>query len=706
MRKIPAALLSLALTASLTAPLASAAGTGSTLPELDGHWSQSAFEPWHAYGIVEGDSRGMCPDANMTVGEFAAILSRAMGYTETVENPYADLKGTEWYAPYILQLTAAGILQGDGTNCNAEEPMNRERATVLFARALGIRPTAQPDLSGFVDGKDAADWSAGYIDAMAKDGIIQGVGNQTLALGSSITRGSVVKILDSSVAEYAVEEGATIDQDVDGILLVAADDITVDGAAVSGNLLVAPKAGEANLTVKNARLERDLRVSTHGATLTVADSQVEGDVALSGDRASLTLGSGAQLARLAVDGAGSSVSVESGASVETLTARAAVKVDNQGAINKAEVQADNVVLDGKRPAHVEVADDVAPPQNSEGEEVTGSEDSQEPGQGGGGSGGGGGSVSEEAVAGIVGVRPVDQDGVEEDMPSVTAKATKKTGENFVRIALSTDGVVPIHQSEGAGKGAWVGVAIEAPEGYEQGTFQYHFGTEASAEATQSAAITEDSSIGQGKYAVFFLNASSTAPKTHITVKWEGQEAVQYVVDLSGVQTPAVKLTGVTVSTHEMPSGVSSTAEGLSFDGSTALVQNGGSGTLTHTQVASMGGGGEYTVYYTVPQAIPGGTLQFDKIARSVNGGKWNTWAMPSTTEADAGSGWWTRDGENYYFKWGAVFAEEAEGSYRLKDGGVFDYTLCFIDTDGSQDNIIATYTFQIDLSGYTITADE
>lgn len=706
MRKIPAALLSLALTASLTAPLASAAGTGSTLPELDGHWSQSAFERWHAYGIVEGDSRGMRPDANMTVGEFAAILSRAMGYTETVENPYADLKGTEWYAPYILQLTAAGILQGDGTNCNAEEPMNRERATVLFARALGIRPTAQPDLSGFVDGKDAADWSAGYIDAMAKDGIIQGVGNQTLALGSSITRGSVVKILDSSVAEYAVEEGATIDQDVDGILLVAADDITVDGAAVSGNLLVAPKAGEANLTVKNARLERDLRVSTHGATLTVADSQVEGDVALSGDRASLTLGSGAQLARLAVDGAGSSVSVKSGASVETLTARAAVKVDNQGAINKAEVQADNVVLDGKRSAHVEVADDVAPPQNSEGEEVTGSEDSQEPGQGGGGSGGGGGSVSEEAVAGIVGVRPVDQDGVEEDMPSVTAKATKKTGENFVRIALSTDGVVPIHQSEGAGKGAWVGVAIEAPEGYEQGTFQYHFGTEASAEATQSAAITEDSSIGQGKYAVFFLNASSTAPKTHITVKWEGQEAVQYVVDLSGVQTPAVKLTGVTVSTHEMPSGVSSTAEGLSFDGSTALVQNGGSGTLTHTQVASMGGGGEYTVYYTVPQAIPGGTLQFDKVARSVNGGKWNTWAMPSTTEANAGSGWWTRDGENYYFKWGAVFAEEAEGSYRLKDGGVFDYTLCFIDTDGSQDNIIATYTFQIDLSGYTITADE
>ena len=106
MRKIPAALLSLALTASLTAPLASAAGTGSTLPELDGHWSQSAFERWHAYGIVEGDSRGMRPDANMTVGEFAAILSRAMGYTETVENPWSPFR---WNPTPIISMAIKAL---------------------------------------------------------------------------------------------------------------------------------------------------------------------------------------------------------------------------------------------------------------------------------------------------------------------------------------------------------------------------------------------------------------------------------------------------------------------------------------------------------------------------------------------------------------------------------------------------------------------
>lgn len=667
MKKIPAALLSLALTASLTTPLASAAqgNTAGSLPELDGHWSQAAFERWHAHGIVEGDSRGMRPDANMTVAEFAAILCRAMGYTETVENPYADLKGDEWYAPYILRLTAAGILEGDGANCNAEEPMNRERATVLFARAMGIRPSQNPDLSNFVDGDEAADWSVGYIDAMADAGIVQGIGGSRLALGASITRGSVVTLLDNAVAEYADQDGASVTGDVDGIVLVAADSVTVDAADVDGGVIVAPKAGKARLTVKDSTVAGELWVNTKGAAVSLEGAS--------------------QVAELTVDRADGTVTVGADASVSALNARAAVKVDNQGSISKASVHADDVVLDGRQPDAVEVAEGVTPPTDSDGDTVTG---------------------GVEKVSGVVGVRPVDQDSPETQLPAVTAKAIKRAGEDFVRVALSTDEVVPVHQSEGAGKGAWVGVAFQAPEGYEGDTFHYAFGTEASGEAGQSTSVTENPAIGEGKYAVFFINAAALTPKTHITLQWDGREAVRYEVDLSGVRVDIPELTGVTVSTHQLPAGVSSTAEGLSFDGSTALVENGGSGSLTQSQVAAMGGGGEYTVYYSVPQALGEGTLQFDKIARSVNGGKWNTWAMPSSTGADAGSGWWTKDGDNYYFKWGAVFAQQAEDAYQLKDGGVFDYTIAFLSSDGSQDNVAATYTFRIDLSGYTITADE
>ena len=120
----------------------------------------------------------------------------------------------------------------------------------------------------------------------------------------------------------------------------------------------------------------------------------------------------------------------------------------------------------------------------------------------------------------------------------------------------------------------------------------------------------------------------------------------------------------------------------------------------------MGGGGEYTVYYSVPQALGDGTLKFDKIARSINGSALNTWSISSETDASAGSGWWTKDSSHYFFKWGAVFATQEEGSYVMKDGGIYEYTLYFLDNDESQDNVVATYTFTIDLSGYTITHGE
>lgn len=701
MRKIPAALLSLALTASLAAPAAAASPRqSSSLPELDGHWSQAAFERWHGYGIVEGDVRGMRPDDAMTVGEFAALLCRTLGYTETVDNPYADLKGDEWYAPYILRLTAAGILQGDGKNCRATEPMDRQRATVLYARAIRMRPAQDPDLSEFVDGDQAADWAAGYIDAMAQAGIIQGVGGGQLALNREITRGSIVTILNNSVAQYVQEEGAVITGEVNGILLVAAPNVTVENAQIYGNVLAAPAAGD--LTVKDSTLDGDLLVDANGAALSLDGVQVAGELNLAGGENTLELGADCQVSLLSVDGADCSVSVADGASVDTLTARSAVKVDNQGVISTAQVQADQVVIDGNRPASVEVAEGVTPPTNSEGEEVTGSEDTDQGGSGGSGGGSGGGQ-EDKPVSGILGVRPVDQEGSLEELPAVTAQATQKEGEDFVRIALSTDAVVPIHQSEGAGKGAWVGVAFEAPEGYAEETFRYTFGTQSSPTADNSSELTENPDIGEGKYAVFFINASSISPKTHITLQWgEESEPVRYEVDLSGVKTPAVALDGVTVSTHELPAGVESSAEGLSFDASTALVQNGGSGELSQEQVQGMGGGGEYTVYYAVPQALGDGTLKFDKIARSINGGALNTWSISSETDAQSGSGWWTKDSTHYFFKWGAVFATQQEGQYVMTDDGLYQYTLHFLESDGGQDNVVATCTFTIDLSGYTI----
>ena len=147
-------------------------------------------------------------------------------------------------------------------------------------------------MSGFVDFSQAADWAAGYIDAMAQAGIIQGIGGGQLALGQEITRGSVVTVLNNSVAEYVNENGAVITGEINGILLVAADDVKIENAQVNGTLLVAPAASSGSLTVKDSTVSGDILVDARSSALSLSGTTVEGELALSGGETSVGLAEG------------------------------------------------------------------------------------------------------------------------------------------------------------------------------------------------------------------------------------------------------------------------------------------------------------------------------------------------------------------------------------------------------------------------------
>ncbi len=788
--------LALALTFAIVMSLlvfpSSAAGFGDT----NGHWAEAAIDRWSGYGIVQGDGVNFRPYASMIVGDFAIVLNNLMGYTVRAENSFADLTGNEYYADAVLRLKAAGILEGDGVNANARETITRERATVLLARALGIQPVENASLSSFVDGSTAADWSAGYIQAMADKGIIQGVGNNTLALARSIDRASVMTILDKSIAVYVNEDGTAVTGTQNGIVLVAADNVTVENAVISGSLLVAPAAaGKLNVTdttVENVILNSgvsatlkgvetgtvsieaagaavalndvnaaavainaadaevradgstiaDIEVNAESAAVTVSEVTVE-NVVLAAAGVALTVENGSNVSDIAVNGANAdvkvndatvsnvalnaaapSVSLGNGAKVKTIGVAAQadgakVSVAQGAKADTLNTAANNVTVSGAgKVSSVNVTAGEGVKVETEGTKVTVGDNASDvvaggetvkPGESvttenkpsGGGSTGGssGGGTTTTTVSGIYGVRPVDQDEPENEVKDiqVNAKATKRSDEDFVRIALSTDKAVPIHKNAADAMGAWVGLAFEAPEGVTG--FSYYFGAEENSGSvlTGNGTAEADSTIGDKKYAVFFINASSIAPKTFIELQWEGGEVTRYQVDLSGVQLEEVLKPEIVTSTHEMPSGVASTDTGLSFDGSTAAMENGKTEatSLTQDEVSKMGGGGEYTVYYTVPKA----GLEFDAVVRTINGGKANEWKIDSNTGADDGSGWWTVDETNYYFKWGAVYAVKDEnGIYRMKDDGRFDYTLKFLKAG----NVVAEHAFAVDFSNYTI----
>lgn len=277
-------LLSLALLCGLCVPPVFAAEN--RYSDTRGHWAEAAVERWSGYGVIQGYGDTFRPNASVTRAQMAKILSNALGLTETSGNPFSDVAEDAWYAPYILRCYAVGIMVGDNGRANPDAAITRQQAMVMLGRALGIAPEGNPDLSAFVDGAQVGGWAAPYVAAMVKSGIVGGVGNGRLAPGGTMTRAALVTVLDRAVVQYIQSPGSYELADEDGLVLIAAGDVTLSGET-SANILVTPAADGRTVTFDKAVVTGDITVQADDAKITVKDSKLP-DIALTGEGSKIT----------------------------------------------------------------------------------------------------------------------------------------------------------------------------------------------------------------------------------------------------------------------------------------------------------------------------------------------------------------------------------------------------------------------------------
>lgn len=89
--------------------------------------------------IVQGTGEGrFAPQQEVTREQFLKMLLEAFGMKgENAETGFADVAPEMWYAPYISQGVALGIVKGtDETNFGVGKSVSREEMTVMAARLL------------------------------------------------------------------------------------------------------------------------------------------------------------------------------------------------------------------------------------------------------------------------------------------------------------------------------------------------------------------------------------------------------------------------------------------------------------------------------------------------------------------------------------------------------------------------------------------
>lgn len=254
-----------------------------------GHWAGAAIERMHGYQIVNGFGGQFRPDETITRGEMAVVLDHVMRYQNRADNYFSDL-GQDFYTDAILKAGRAGVLQGADGRVRPNDPISREEAVVMMARAFDIQ-TSNVGAIHVPDAGSIASWSAGAVSAFMEKGYV----NDTDAFRPKqpITRAEIITILNRMLTGYYPEAGS-FSQSADGTVVVNTQDVNLKDMTIAGDLILSEGVQDGDVTLENVIVNGRVLIRGGGAhSIHVLGKSVLGTVVMDRDGAAV---------RLSVDG--------------------------------------------------------------------------------------------------------------------------------------------------------------------------------------------------------------------------------------------------------------------------------------------------------------------------------------------------------------------------------------------------------------------
>lgn len=174
------------------------------------HWAKDTIEKMAEEGVINGFyENGVSifrPDSNITRIQFAALVSKALGISDT-DYDFAELEFTDadkiqsWAVGYVKAMSKLGYISGrsddDGKTVyfDPESTITRAEAFTIIGRILGAEDGGA---LGFADSEQVPDWAKSAVGSLVNMGVIHGFEDNTIRPNNPITRAESAVIIDKS----------------------------------------------------------------------------------------------------------------------------------------------------------------------------------------------------------------------------------------------------------------------------------------------------------------------------------------------------------------------------------------------------------------------------------------------------------------------------------------------------------------------------
>ncbi|MBQ7036808.1 MAG: S-layer homology domain-containing protein [Clostridia bacterium] len=174
---------------------ASALKTSAFRDTISYPWAYQAIASLEEKGIINRKAPNWYgPQENITRGDYAMFLVRALGLTGGGEN-FADVDPEAEYAKELAIGKANGVINGIGDNkFNPEAEITRQDMMTMTSRAMRLAGAA--DLGAFSDSGIIADYAASHVSAMVAEGLIKGNADGTINPLGNTTRAEAAVIMN------------------------------------------------------------------------------------------------------------------------------------------------------------------------------------------------------------------------------------------------------------------------------------------------------------------------------------------------------------------------------------------------------------------------------------------------------------------------------------------------------------------------------
>jgi len=290
--RLLAGILSVAMAFSVVAvPIEALAAT-----DTNGHWAESTINSWINSGYISGYPDGTFrPNNAISRAEFVTIANKAFGFTSSQGISFNDVKPGYWAYSEIQKGVAAGYIQGDTIGTfRPGSAVSRQEAAVMLANLRGYA-SDEGAAYNYTDRWAMANWAAGAIGAVSRNGVMSGYPDGTFRPQQALTRAEAVASLqkiatssnsfDTSINNnnYTPPVYVTPSSNNSTYNNTTSNDDTFTGTILEGtrlenrtltkDLLIPHSVGSQNITLKNIRMKGTLYVEG-GNTITLDNCNI------------------------------------------------------------------------------------------------------------------------------------------------------------------------------------------------------------------------------------------------------------------------------------------------------------------------------------------------------------------------------------------------------------------------------------------------